>query len=254
MIPSLAHLSALATPRYTKLTGRQDVVLRNIKWDCLAKFDVAMARGCEIEKEFAELLRTYNNAIKHGDKHSRAFLPDVVNELSTLYDETMEYRNEMHHENLWSKNYVYLDWVCSRVLCCPHHGMYIEELIHMLSGCTSTWLRMSPVLNLDTYTQSERVLAGFIVDFKSAAFRIFDVLNNNPPMEIDKLQELASPLIALNEQLEEIDHEKMFLKKLGFHLEHHVSEFTYDNFRDDSDVEDGEIILELDNPFDYSGH
>jgi len=237
MIPSLAHLSVLAIPRDVNLTIKQQAVLRNIQWDAGHKLSTAVYQGQQLNSEFRTLRARYENSLKCGINDD---IDDMCDELRQLFDEAMAYRNEMSRESLWSSNYVYMDWLISKVLFSPTRWTESEELFHMLKGSCATWKKISPKFNLTSYTATEREFHGLIIKFKSASFRSYITLDKSSSNGIDDITGFATPLIDNNRQSVENGRQKIFLKRITLKLDKYVP--YYYTFTD-PDLEEGEIYV-----------
>jgi hypothetical protein len=220
MVPSLTHLSVLAIPVDTVLTDTETEVLKNIKWDSTNNLKKEMATGRELNTQLVASKNVYYKALAHGVMYE-----DICDELFTLYDIAVEMRNEMAANCLWSTNFVYMDWVMSKILFSPRRGEEAEELYHMLRGCINTWNRIEPVFTITSYTHTEVELYGFITNFKNACFRHLKTMDACAVKGIDEIMEISRPLISLTSDLDENDRKKMFLKKIDDKLNHHVPHY-----------------------------
>ena len=222
MVPSLTHLSMLAIPMDTVFTDTETVVLTNIKWDATSKFNKAMDVGRELSTQMTKSKNKYYNALAHGGPGGMTDTEDMCEELYIIYDAAVEMRNTMASHGLWSDKFVYMDWLISKILCCPRRGEEAEELYHMLRGCTDTWNRIKPSFTIESYTHTELELYGLIINFKNCCFRNFKTMDDGAVKGIDEIMEISRPLIAMSNQVDENDKEKMFLKKITTALNHHV--------------------------------
>ena len=246
MIPSLAHLSVLAIPRGVNLTVREEAVLTNIRWDTTRKFSIARSHGQKLIAKLKRARSKIDDSMRYGIDDD---IYGMCYELRELYDDTMVFRNAMSTGGLLSSNFVYMDYLISRVLCSPLRNTEAEELYHMLKGSITTWDKISPKFTLDSYTATERELHSFIMKFRSASFRSFGILDRSSIKGIDEIMKLSVPVLDINSKLQENEYHTMFLKKINNYLVKHVPYYKIGNDPEDSgiadlsesDLEDGEI-------------
>ena len=203
MIP-LRFLAARNIPRDQKVPGYISTVLEGILFEANSIINDAAGAIGGLSDSIADAKSTYYNVLSpcsHAPHQKRQTINEDLLRCSTEwyadYDDMMICRNNFTNDGLWSENFLYLDWVMAKYMCCITTDMEFEEVLKMIEGMISSWERAPPKFTPDDYNEREFELYDCIRNLYQSVKVWAKILSAHEPGSLDRVQETGRVVIEL---------------------------------------------------------
>ena len=220
MVHSLTHLASLAISKGVGVNGREKCVLHNIAWDANRILKECRKKEVDLVDEVAGYRYDYYDIMQPVGHHPHLKVDvrddmDVISlDLYNTYDYMIDFRNQLSGQALWSRNFIYLDWVIAKCFCCPMHNVEFEELYQMLKGSLFSWSRLNPEFNSSQYTTPERQLHNLVLEYHRLCERFYATLERHQTPAFDKILEYGKCLEDGTRRLNKCQEDIKFYKSV----------------------------------------
>ena len=225
MISSLTHLAVLAIPTDTFIKEEKPrFVLWNVEWEAVRILSKKKKELIELNDELEEHRYNYYDTISAtgtGPSPKNEVIDDIniaIEELAADYDHMIEYRNQISTYRLWSKQFVYMDWIMGKCYCCPLRRMEFEELYQMLKGSVISWNTISPTFDTSNYTSTELEMHGLLTGYQMMCARHLKTLERHQTASFEDIWKYGKGLEDASKKIDECERIIKFYKSVIYNI------------------------------------
>ena len=225
MVHSLTHLAVLAIPTDTFIKEEKPrLVLWNVEWEAVCLLSKKKKELIELNEELEENRYNYYDKISPtgtGPHPKSQVIDDMTiatEELAADYDHMIEYRNEISTHRLWSRQFVYMDWIMGKCFCCPLRRMEFEELYHMLKGSVISWTTLSPTFDTSKYTSTELEMHSLLTGYQRMCARHFKTLERHQTASFEDIWKYGKGLEDASQKIDECERIIKFYKSVIYNI------------------------------------
>ena len=221
MVYSLTHLTVLALPQNEfDMTEKEKCVLNNVEWDANRLVRQYRTEEADLIDDCRQIRYDYNDLMQaeghhpHPKTNVKDDMEVISLDLFNTYDTMIDYRNQISAEGLWSRNFIYMDWIIVKCFCCPKQTQEFEEMYHMLKGSLLSWSRLKPEFDSGKYTGTELELYSFIASYYRLCESSFKTMERHQVPAFDKIWEHGKRLVDITLKLDECQAHIKFYKSV----------------------------------------